>query len=340
MVRILRKIGIALFLGASLWLVLTSPLQAKAKDSVASFAARNLNPFIQVYGLPPVESGNVQKVGKQQFQFLFDIANNSRVVSTTSEAINIDGETYRWALLWRMGIREGVEVGLELPYIAHRNGVMDNFIERWHDSSNQTNSQRDDTPSNRLDYRYFSRGNEITGIKAGSSGIGDVRIFAAKSLFRDLDKKRYLSTRVSLKLPTGDEHQLQGSGGSDLALSLNVTDDSLFSSQRETIFAQVGILFLEKGDVLPSMQRKRVFFGSAGLNWAVSERADFIMQLDGHSSFYQSKLDVLGDKSVLLTVGGTFYLDSGVDLSLGIGENLFTDTIPDVQFNIAISIQK
>jgi hypothetical protein len=305
-------------------------------DQPAPFLIRDQNPFIQIYGLPPHDAAELTPSRQSTIQILFDLANNSKLADGANESISLDGETYRLAFSVRHGLSDRVEAGIEVPLVFHRSGVLDDFIEGWHDLLGLDNGERDKTPSNALDYSHRFQGQESIAIRSGQQGLGDVRVFAATTLYQADDRSREVSLHGSLKLPTGDSARLLGSGSTDLALSVNAVERSL-GSYRITAYGRFGLLASSDSDVLTAQQRHFVVFGGLGLNWHAGGPVDLKAQLDGHSSFYQSELPQLDSDSVQLTLGGTIYFGRATALDLAVGENLFTDTIPDLLIQIAVT---
>jgi hypothetical protein len=316
--------------------ILNTVYGALLADQPAPFAIRNQNPFIQIYGLPPMESAITTPSQHLHAQAIFDLANNSILKDSANESISLDGESYRLGLTLRYGLAKQREIGIEVPIVAHHNGVLDNFIEGWHDTFGLTNTERNKTPSNVLDYSYRRQGQELVAIRSNQDGLGDIRLFAGAGLYQSTDQRQELTLRGSLKLPTGDSQGLLGSGSTDLALSLNGIDRR-FSAHRITTYGQLGLLALSNSDILPAQQRSWVAFGGLGLNWRATNIIDLKAQFDGHSSFYKSELPQLGAEAIQLTVGGTIYVDRATALDLGVGENLFSDTTPDFLINIMVS---
>jgi hypothetical protein len=305
-------------------------------DRPAPFLVRNLNPFIQVYGLPPFQAVEVTPPRHAQVQLTLDVANNAKLADGVDESITLDGETYRLALLVRLGLWDWLEAGVEIPFVFHRHGVLDDVIDGWHGLWGMPEGDRPKMPNDALDYSYRFQGQELVAIRSDQQGLGDVRLFSAATLFRADDGGRELSLHGSLKLPTGDSARLLGSGGTDLAVSVNGVERSL-SSSGITGFGRLGLLALGAGDVLATRQRQAVVFGGLGLAWRAGSRVDLKAQLDGYGPFYQSELPQLGSSSVQLTVGGTIHLGPSTTLDLAVGENLFTDSIPDVVFHVTVS---
>lgn len=307
---------------------------ASAGNNATPFSIKNLNPFILVYGLPVTEAAEIKTQRDTASAISLDIVNNSILTNRGNEAISLDGETYRLAYNYRHGINDDTEIGVEIPFIVHNRGFMDNFIEGWHDAFGLTNSERNKTPSNSLNYQYSLNGNPVTTIASASQGIGDIRLFAARQLHKTTDSA--LSLHVSLKLPSGDAKQLHGSGATDLSASVAHIKRNWLTPLQFTSFANAGLLYLSKGDVLSNMQKSLVGFGSTGLIWDEYDLIDLKAQLDFHSSVYDSGLDQLGSNTIQLTVGGSIHFNPTTRLDIGVGENLLTDTTPDFIINLVL----
>ena len=316
----------------------TSSLYAASpKHYLAPFSIKNQNPFIQIYGLPATEPAKLLKPGKRNTDVSLDLANSSVQFSTGNESITIDGETYRLALTLRIGANKDMEYGIELPFVAHSRGFMDNFIEGWHDAFGLSNAKRNATTSNTLRYEYQRNGVTLPGFTQPNEGVGDIRLYAAKQLHTG--KTSALSAHVSIKLPTGKASRLRGSGGTDISMSLAHLKQRWLSSQQLTTFLNGGLLLPGDSDYFQEIQRDVVGFGSTGIVWRAGKRIDLKAQLDGHTSFYKSNLPQLGKYTIQLTIGGSVHLSSGARLDIALGENLFTDTTLDYLMNFAYKQQ-
>jgi hypothetical protein len=321
-----------IYMGA---LLLAGPVPAQQHLLNEPFTVRNQNPFILVYGLPGATSTDLLPMDESSLQLRLDSSNHSKTSDTPREQIILDGETYRTAMIYRRGLGDGWQVTVELPVIAHRSGIMDNFIESWHDTFGLSNGDRESWPKNRLLFNYTRDGVVEAEMTEGSTGVGDLQLQIARRLMASEEGGR-LALHASLKLPTGDAERFQGSGSTDLALWLSGAAPALFEQWRIGGYLQGGLLLLGEGNLLPDRQRSRVWFGGAGVHWRAWSWLMLKAQLDAHGSFYNSQLAQLGKRSVMLTVGGSIPLaqDAGA-IDLAIGENLTTDTVPDFTLNIA-----
>ncbi len=307
---------------------------ANGSNNATPFSTKNLNPFILVYGLPATEPAELKTQDQHASAISLDVINNSVLVKQNNESISLDGETYRLTYIYRRGLSHNTEIGVEIPLIAHRRGFLDNFIEDWHDALGLTNSKRNKTPNNRLNYQYSLNGKPTITIINNTQGIGDIRLFAAKQLQKTTNSA--LSLHLSLKLPTGDAGQLRGSGATDLSVSVAHIKRNWLSPLQLTRFANAGLLYLGKGGVLSNMQNRLIGFGSTGLIWNKHRLIDLKAQLDFHSRIYNSRLSQLGSNTIQLILGGSIHFNHTTRLDIGVGENLFTDTTPDLTFNLTL----
>ncbi len=296
---------------------------------------KNQNPFIQIFGLPTTQPAILLSTNRTALDIAFDTANNSIINKVVgNEVITLDGESIRLSFTLRRAIGNHTEIGAELPLVGHHNGILDNFIEGWHKMLGLSNTERNQSPSNVLNYAYTRDGATVLNIQSPENGLGDIRLFGARQLHND--DRSALSLHVSLKLPTGDANRLNGSGATDLAISAAYSHQYQLSRWQYNAFFNGGVLLLGDSDKFANIQRRSVLFGSAGVIWNATSNIDIIAQLDSHAGFYRSALDQLSNNTLQLTVGGVIHLTSTTQLDIGVGENLFTDTTPDFLLNIAL----
>ena len=296
------------------------------------YTTANRNPFVQIYGLPEAESARLVAPGKSRFGLQVDISNDFSVNTKADEGVMIDGETHRAELQWRQGVASGWELGLNLPFLSQRGGGLDSFIENWHDWFGMPDGDRPAYPRNKIRFAYRKSGHQLFVVDQPQEGIGDVSLSAAYQLSDSTTRQWAL--RGQLKLPTGDADGLLGSGSTDVALALHVSDEGWGSGI--TLHGSLGAMWMSDGDVLDYVRNDWVAFGSGTLAWRSSERTTLKLQLDVHSAFYDSNLTELGKDSAQLTLGGAVRLSDKWTLDLGLSEDIIVDTAPDVVFVIGI----
>ncbi len=316
------------------FLVFFSPVCSKAQTPLF---VKNQNPFIRVFGLPAAESGRIVATGDMVGRLVVDVANNMVMSDAGNEKIVLDGESVISTVVMRYGLREGFEVGLDLPYVSHEKGSLDSFIEDWHDFFYLPDGQRQDRPGKVLEYRYERDGRLLHLEEKHSQGLGDVQLSIAKPIMnRQLKEGQYLAWRATMKLPTGESEDLHGSGGFDFSLRLCGEDNASLSFLGLDYWAVAGLLYMGKGDVLPGYQRDFAVFGTMGLGWQLFNWLDLKMQVDAHTALFYSDLTELGVGAVILSTGGTMHLPADYHLDLNVVEDVAVNTAPDVVFHLAV----
>ncbi len=297
----------------------------------------NQSPLVQIYGLPALGAARVLGRDESNLAIHLQIANNFTESGTQTESLSLDGETHRLTLAWRQGLGQGSEWGFELPYLTHNGGFLDSTIESWHKTFGLPNGGRANSPHNLIDYRYTRNGVDLIRVDHPVSGLGDLRLSAAKQLGTPESSGGGITAlRVSLKLPTGNDTELLGSGSTDLALWLSAA--STHPPDAWNLYGGGGVLLMSKGDVLPSQHRGQVAFGTLGFSRKFFSTVAVNAQLDAHSPFY----DGTGFRQMsAYAVQGLLGLDWEFrprrHLELSVSEDVLVDTSPDVVFNLSLA---
>jgi len=328
----------ALTIGCTFLLMVTANLPfarpAKAADLVQPFYSRNMNPFVQIYGLPAAEGAVPTPASHLATRLVLDIANNYSGSTSQGEESVIRGETYRSVLAMRYGLQNNLEIGIDLPYIAQSRGNFNDFIREWHKTFGLPGGGRDEATDDQLLYSYTENGKETFAIDDSASGLGDILLSAAMPIWKGNGQQpRRLALRAALKLPTGSTSNLLGSGSTDFSLRLCGEDPQTFAAAQISWFGSLGALFMTEGDVIADRQRQAVGFGTLGFGWQPLSWLAMKLQIDGHTAFYDSALTELGDPSAQLTMGGTLGLPTDIMLDLAVSEDIVVDTAPDVVFH-------
>ncbi len=308
---------------------------------ITPFNTKNQSPLVQIYGLPSIGTATLLSPGQKEIRLMIDHSSNYVDDSNTREHIILDGETTRITVHGSYGLAKNVELGLDIPYLIHSGGFLDNFIINYHDFFGFPQGGRDQAPRNRLLYRYARNGEEKIRIDRANDGLGDVSLMAGFQIYHDgKEFPRAVALRTSLKLPTGDSDPLHGSGSTDISCWVTASDDYKLHHGHGTIYAAIGIMAMTNGDVLPEQQRHEVGFGSIGAGWSPLKWLALKVQLDAHTPFYKdSELRELSQNAVQLLIGGTLALSERTTLDIAVSEDIATLTSPDVVFHFDLGIR-
>lgn len=319
-------------------MLVTLPAGGLAAHDRAVFATTNLNPFIQLYSLPSPADGAAPAPGRWAWQLAFDINNNAIAEEAPSgERVVLDGETHRMRVSLHYGVSDKLSATIVAPLVAHSGGFMDGFIQDWHSLFGMSNQRRRAFDDEALNFVYSAHGEEHFALTHRSRGLGDVRLSTDWRLTATAVDASGLLLRFGLKLPTGSSRSLHGSGSTDLSLQLLSLDVQLLSAWDITLAWMVGGLWLGSGEVLEKLRRDAVAIGSLGMSRPLWRNLSAQIQLDWHSSFYDSDLAALGSSAVQLSFGGSLELAAASRFDFAMIQNLRTDSTPD--FGIHLSWQ-
>ena len=319
--------SVAIFL-----LALLIAMNVKAEVS-APFSTSNINPFVQLHGLPGARAAKLVPNNTLVWQVQTDIANNFTESTDGFESISIDGETYRVNLSLRYGFGDRWEIGIDAPYIRHEPGQLDAFIEGFHDLFNLSQANRDDRLRNRLNYTYNSDVNALR-LNKSVSGIGDVRLNLGYKL--GFDDNQSWSVRGGVKMSTGDPDKLTGSGGTDVFLGLYYSAGTFLGNESLSFHSSVGALSMGNGELVGIDVENLAIYGSSTLAWELSPKLSLKAQFDFHSALYESRLEEIGSFAGQLILGGSVMLGRKIQLDLSVSEDVIVDTAPDVVFSIGL----
>jgi len=283
--------------------VLLCPKASPAEEMAApGFALRNHNPFLQIFGLPSLQSATLTPPGEAHFEISLDLANNADFGDTDTENLFIDGESYFINMSLRRRMRDWLELGVDVPIVAHNGGFMDSAIKSWHDTFGMSNTKRRG-PDDELLFLYQQQDATLYELNSSASGIGDIQLTAAMPIRQVAEHGYALTVRTSLKLPTGDEQELRGSGAADLATGLYVANTASLFNRPLGLSAFAGVILLGDGEVLGDIQESAVPFGGIAGSWQVAERFSITTQLQAQGAYFDSDIDEIGGGTVQLGVG-------------------------------------
>lgn len=307
---------------------------------ITPFRTVNMQPHIQIFGLPAVEPAHLLPPRSGEASLVFDAANNFAIDENSRERVVLDGETYRIAVGLRYGITDGIEAGVEVPFVVHSGGELDGFVEWFHDTFGFAAGGRDGVTDGGLHYSYTRDGRDRFRVENGTGGLGDIRLTGGVRLYDNRSgARRAVALRGAVKLPTGDSEQLRGSGSVDVSLWLTASDDyRLGNWGHATLFAAAGGMAMSDGEVLKDQQRNLAGFGTLGIGWSPFPWLALKVQGNWHSALYRgSTLRELDSDTLQIISGGTIDFSKNTALDLGVSEDLSVKTSPDVAFHLALT---
>jgi hypothetical protein len=313
---------------------LLAPFYSAAAAEVRAFHNINQFPFKQIFGLPSLDNGPLTEAGKWRMNMIANISNTYDISAEANEQIINDVETFRGSLIVSYGLRDNWQLSLEVPYISHDGGFLDDFIYGWHDFFNISQNGRSEDNGDQVQISYLSGSGPSFEMSDSESGLGDIRINGAYS--RPWEN-RALIFSAELKLPTGDYDKLTGSGGYDFAVGLTINDPQSLGKYRITLYGGLAGLFLGEIDgELAAIQKNFALAGRLGIGWQATKLIQLKLQLDAQSALYDSDLKQMGDPAVQLVMGGSLTFTDDVYLDISVAEDINTATAVDVAFQLGL----
>ena len=246
------------------------------QGSAAPLRMVNLNPFHLLYGVPASFGARVMPSGSSELIASMDVASHLSADRSGADQVLMDGETYRQALTLRQGLGDGWEYLLDIPAVSHSGGALDGFIENWHRAFGLPQGQRDRTPRDRLAFLYTDDSGTRIDIDRGVLSLGDASLGVGYAMPSSPFPNDGMVVRAAMKLPSGDEAALAGSGGFSASVwaetSGALPDSSI--SRRWLYTATLGALAGEAPTGLSDIGGRFIAFGRLGVAGAPTPAPD------------------------------------------------------------------
>ena len=293
---------------------------------------RNLNPLVAVFGLP---AWDTVPVGTR-LGITAEVANHYRFSVQGNDLLMLDGETVRTNVAVTHGFASGWSLGVELPYYRVGGGVLDDLIDSWHSAFGLPDGGRNARPEGELLYRFGDRVAPAFLLTEPQSGIGDAQLKFARLIGRD----QGFVVQASVKLPTGDEELLAGSGSGDWSLTLLRTRPLLGRQRPAGYFWGVGLVRARDPHPIAFRSNTWVPTRVLGGSWQVLPKFGLKGQLDVHGAFFDSPLEEIGEPAIQATLSAWRRTGERGTVEFAVVEDLYDSTSPVVALQVAASWQR
>ena len=321
---------------AILVFILLIPIHSAEASEVRAFHNINQLPFKQIYGLPSLDNSPLTEAGKLRINVIANLSNTFDVSAGTHDIIVTDVETLRASLILSYAVRNNWQIGIEVPYVRHSGGFLDDFIYDWHNFFNMPQNGRTENNSDQIQISYLSTKGAAFGLSESEDGVGDMRLNSAYTMPW---KNRALIFSAELKLPTGDFDKLTGSGGVDFSAGLTINDPYSLGKYNITLFGGLAGVFLGDNDGdMSAVQNNFAIAGRAGIGWQASHLIQLKMQVDAQTPLYDSDIKEIGDPALQLVIGGSLTFTDDAYLDISIAEDINTATAADIAFQLAFVV--
>ena len=258
------------------------------------------------------------------------ITNTLNTESNSNEYIYLDYESYRFNLSYQRGLSDNWNLKLDIPLVHTTGGVFDSAIDDWHAFFGLERGNRPYVEDNQFQVFYSYQDQALIDLDESSTTLGDIQLAIARTLKEDSNSS--MSIWAAVKLPTGDEDYLSGSGATDVSAWFAMNQSI---SQNWFLNLNAGAVFLGQDSFNDIPLADYTVYGHAMLNWLLIDGFSLKLQLQGHSSYYdESQLDILGD-TAFLTFGGTIEINQCQQLDIAMSEDIIVDASPDASLIIS-----
>jgi len=309
-------------------LIFVCAVQGAGSQETEPFRTRNLTPLVSIFGIPAWEDFQAAT----RFELTSELANHYRLSRRGEDTLILDGETWRSALVLRRGFGERWTAGIEIPHYAQSGGILDDVIDSWHSAFGLPDGGRNRREEGQLAFLLADESGPFYALAERSRGWGDVQL----SVGRRVGADGGFLLKGTLKLATGDEYLMAGSGATDFGVTL-------MRSRRFDVGNRPGGFFWGVGAVVLG-EPKRIRFdtepvavvGMVGGSLKPWPRMGLKAQLDVHSALYESRLQEIGDPGVQATIGGFRELGQRGVVEVAVNEDLAVSTSPDLVVHLTI----
>ena len=303
------------------------PLTAHAD----ALLTRNQSPVIAQYGFPSVLPARLPARGQTGLAATLNWANAAAVETEDRYEYTVDGEVRELRIRFEHSLGPHFAVVAELPWREVSGGSLDAIVEDWHDLLGLPDGSRVRLPRDELLIEFRQDDVLLLQLDRETSGIADVPIALGYQLAAS--DRHALAAWLSVKLPVGEADGFSGSGAADVALTLS---DQAQLADRWQLFAQLDVVWLGQGDVLPQYQEDLAWSALAGLTWNAWRALDLTVQLHANSRVFDVVATNFSGEAVVLSFGGSYRTKGGWRFDVGASEDIKVKASPDASFSFAV----
>ena len=265
---------------------------------------------------------------------------NSTVTNTlaskTSEHYSgtVDTEMIRACLEMKYGVLPRLELGLSLPAAHYYSGFMDKPILEVEKMFGDPRKVREDEEANQ--FTFFVKKDDkvfISGSK-NSAGMGDLVLRAKGKVWDEGNILPGLSTRLTIKLPTGDEGRAFGSGEVDWGLGLLLQKDM----NKMSAYLNADVTF--PGDAFDDagISLREFYSVMIGGEYRFTSRFCALAQFNWMTRpFEDTGLDMLDRRIIELLIGLNYRMKSGIFIQMGGLEDIFSSSESGADFTFFLN---
>lgn len=288
------------------------------------FRTRNLSPLVSIFGVP---AWHVPR-GPLEVSLTTDIANHYRLSGRGTDQLILDGETVRTNLFIAKRFGENLSVSVELPYYRVYGGILDDVIDSWHSAFGLPDGGRNNRGEGLVEFELARDGSPLYRLDGSDRGVGDAQLGLSWSI------GDFGVATATVKLDTGEQDMLAGSGSTDWSVSFLRHRAVQMKRRSAGYYWGVGVISLGEGPAQAFGQRDKGYYGVLGGSLRISPRVGARAQLDVHDAFYDSPLEEIGERAFQGSIGGWWEFSERGTFEFAFNEDLEVSTSPDIVIHL------
>lgn len=131
------------------------------------------------------------------------------------ERVVLDGEVARAAVALRLGVAPRTDLEVEVPILYAADGVLDRFVETWHDLLGFPGGGRSERERFAYEMEIEKDGRRIYHMEPYEPALGDVPVVVTHQIVEETSSTPAVALRAGVDLPVGSESKGFGNGGFD-----------------------------------------------------------------------------------------------------------------------------
>jgi hypothetical protein len=254
-----------------------------------------------------------------------------------------DGETLWLDIELARGLGAGFELSAGISFGHASGGVLDEFIEAWHEAFGLPQSQRDLLPRSEFhmlvqDLSESGDPKDVYRLEEEALLFGDLPVMLDWQLPLPAEDLQ-VALRAGIEVPTGSESHGSGNGGFDYVLGLEA---SLEASSWLQLHAWGSHSWVANSDAMEAAgaELANVLMAGGALSLRLSESLVAIAQVDWEQSTLRELEEIRASRDhLVLWLGGRAALSERLGLEFSVAEDLVLEVSPDVQFHLGFVIE-
>ena len=251
------------------------------------------------------------------------------------QRVRIDAEVSRGSFKYAYGIRDKLELGVELTLLSYNTGILDKPITAYHRASGIPYPLRDIYPDNKMSFIMTDSTSTIINAKP-RTGLGDSVVDLKWNLLAENSFIPSLSLVSLVKIPTGFRNYAMSSGKFDLGGGV-----VLQNSWKDFVFFLNGYISTANQSFNSDQIRTKstVFHSSFTIGYKWTEKLFLLVQGEYKTSPYKTRIFPLYQEVVMLSFGFNYKVLDSCSVKFNLAEDPYFQSrvVPDITGQLAFT---